>query len=574
MVMERIGAPTSPSGVAKALDAPKDNLVLIVVAVCSVIAVLSVRLVVGGTNYVVSELPGVATALFVLGLLAAAAFAWVRYPDEAPFLRITLAGCSVLIGVNSLWLGFDFPIVDQEVYDGVAPIIAVAPYIVVIAAALALFRPSFALVVALVFIIQKRLVLAMAGGLPATSHYVVLIDTMVLIGVALIGFELARVLARRFGGDAINANLSEPQTQQFFYLLTMCIAIGVHFGNYFLSGIGKVILDGGVLSWILDNKTQYLMLAGYNVGAAPLSFSPALFGFGYNALSSGYILLNIVVLFAQCFCMLAFLRKKLMMAWVVFFDVMHIVIFLLTGALFLHWIVLNSLLLLSVARMPRNLAPSPALAAGVVATMIGHIFFHTIMLAWYDNRQIRDAGYVAIYADGSEAEVPPSFFRESSYSFYNRWFRIHPKAGDQPPEAYAALDSLEWQAQTVAWGQVLEVASMERGEACGVPNDGAPVKLDFDVAAAEKFIRARHQWAMDRIAKGESLNYHFFPHDHVSMPWLFEKFETSDVRDIVAYYYKVETVCLSWEDGALKREVATRTATKPYAVKGGGDAAR
>ncbi len=573
MSTEQLAATRAPSKFLQFWEIPKDTNTLAIYALCVTTAVLSVPLVVGGTIHTIRYYPDLTTPLFIVGSLVACAFAWVRYPAEASYLRITLAGCSVLIGLNTLWLGFDFPIVNQEAYDGTAPIIAVAPYVTVGAAALAVFRPSFALIVAAIFIIEKQLVTAMAGGMPAFNHYIVLIDTMVFIAIALVGLELACLAGRRFPKVSMNSRLSAPQNLSFYYLLVMCIAIGVHFGNYFLSGYGKIALDGGPLSWVFENKTQYLMLAGYNLGAAPLSFSSSVFGLAYTILDNTYVISNIAVVFAQFFCILAFLRKELMIAWIIFFDVMHISIFILTGALFVHWIVLNALLLISVTRMPKNLAPRAAIVAGVIATLFGHFFFHTIMLAWYDNRQVRDAGFVAVFEDGSEAMVPPSYFRESSYSFYNRWFRFNADAHDQSGATDDTLVSLKWQAQTVPWGQVNEIEAMRRGEVCGVPTDTANVKVDFNIQAVEDFIRARHRWVMHRVGKGEALNYHLFPHDHFSMPWRFRDFETADVKDIAAYYYRVETVCLSWENGEFKRQVLTRTATKPFWVREDGDEA-
>ena len=313
------------------------------------------------------------------------------------------------------------------------------------------------------------------------------------------------------------------------------------------------------------------MLAGYNHGSAPLSFFDPLFGFAVENMDRGFVLLNILVLVSQTFCFLAVFRKKLMIAWVVFFDIMHVTIFVLTGALFIHWIALNFLLVLSVSIMPANLAPRPALFAGVAATLIGHFAFNTMQMAWYDNRQVRDAGFVAVYEDGSEARVPPSYFRESAYGFYNRWFRLPPGmvGGVDAPDA--AMMSTEWPAQTAAWGQVDKIDEMRQGETCERPESPASSnRIDFDLEATKTYVKARHSWALDRIENGKPLRYHLFPHDHFSMPWRFKSFDQSDVNDIVSYYYTVETVCLSWQNGEFKRDVITRAATKPISVVGGG----
>jgi hypothetical protein len=552
---------------ARRAHVPHDVLVWAAFATCIAVAVVAVRVVVGGVGFVVGNFPGLITLAALAGCVAAAAFAWVRYPPEAPYLRITLAGSSVLLGLNSLWLGYDFPVVNQAAADGFAPFAVIAGYVVAAATVLSCWRPSFAMIPAAILTIQKQLVVEMTGGLAGTNHHVVLVDTIVFVSVAIIAFALAGTAARRYATEPVATSLTSTRYLVPVYLAVMCITLGVHLGNYFLSGYGKIALDGGIFSWLLFNKTQYLMLGGYNLGVAPLSFSAPLFGLAYTILDQFPVLFNALVLFAQACCFLAFWQKRLMLAWIVFFDLMHLGIFLLTGALFFHWIVLNSILLVSVARMPRDFAPRPALIAGVVATVIGHFFFHTVMLAWYDTRQVRDARFIAVFADGSEAAVPSSFFREASYTFFNRAFRLDPETS--PAESAAAspsLATLEWQSPTAPWGQSDVIDVMRLGEVCGLPLGAPGATVDFDVDAAESFIRARHRWVMERLANGRPVDYHLFPHDHFSMPWFYRDFESANVREIVAYYYQVETVCLAWTDGAFERRVVSRTATQPFRV--------
>ena len=546
---------------------PRDKFLLSVFAVCIGAAVIAVPALVSGTRFVVSNLPGLTPILFLLGALVTVGLSWIKYPSEAPYLRITLAGCGLVVGLNTLWLGFDFPVVHEAIHQGVSPLFPVAALIAFVAGVLSLYRPAFAIISAIVFVIQKQLVIAMAGGLPGFSHYLVIVDTIVFVAAAIVAMSLAQIVVRKFLKPDQSATLNTRSNLELYYLIVMCIAIGVHFGNYFLSGFGKAMLDGGLISWILENKTQYTMLAGYNLGSAPLAFSESLFGFSYMAFDKVFILLNLAVLFSQLFCFMAFYRKKFMLMWVVFFDIMHVTIFVLTGALFIHWIILNSLLVISVTKMPKNLAPKPALLIGVFATVLGHFFFNTMQMAWYDNKQVRDTGFVAVYADGSEARVPPNFYRESAYGFYNRWFRLDRDTGGMVDSPIGGMQSTEWPAQTAAWGQVAKIDDMRRGESCEAPPIPEQAnQIDFDYQAVEAYIRARHAWALEKIKNGKSLRYNFYPHDHFTMPWRFKKFRQADVKDIVSYYYRVETVCLDWQDGALERQVITRAATEPFVV--------
>ncbi|MEM9169723.1 MAG: hypothetical protein AAGC56_08720 [Pseudomonadota bacterium] len=551
---------------------PESALARSAFAVCIAGAALAVPVLINGMRHIVFEAPGLVIPMLLVVATTSSAFFWVRYPSVAPYLRITLAGCALLLGANVLWLGFDFPVVDEATHKAVAPLFPIAPIAAFAFGFLAVFRPAFAVVPATIFVVQKTLVTAMAGGLAGFSHYLVIVDTAAFVAVAIVAFRAAQVIAARFFEKTRVESAFSERSADLYYLIIMCIAIGVHFGNYFLSGVGKALLDGGLVSWLLENKTQYLMLGGYNLGSAPLSISSTLFGRAFAALDQTYILVNLAVLIAQAFCFLAFLRKRIMLGWVLFFDVMHVTIFILTGALFIHWILLNSLLLVSVSKMPEILAPRVALVAGIVSTIFGHLLFNTIMLAWYDNRQVRDAGFVAVYADGSEARVPPSFFRESAYAFYGRWFRLAPETGGWVEAPTSVTVGARKQSQSYAWGQVQKVDAMRRGEDCLAPaetpenGESGIAQIDFDLPAAEAFVRARQTWVADRLKRGAPVRYHLFPHDHFSMPWRFREFEEADLEAIVGYYYRVETVCLGWRDGVFQREVMARSASPIFSV--------
>ncbi len=552
----------------------RSNLVVLALAATvSVVAGLAaVKPVVDYIDLIVRWHTDLVPVAFAAGVALSVAFAWIKYPSRAPYLRIVLVGVSLLLGIHNLWMGYDFPVANADVHAAVAPFTSIAGWMTIAAMALSVVRPSFAVITSVTLVFQKSLAVHMSGGYTGHHHYIVLADLAIFAVITIILFETARALWHKAEPDTDEASAEEQRFIDGFWLVVMCIILGAHLGNYFLSGYGKVALDGGPLSWVLENKTQYLLLGGYNLGAAPLSGVPPLFGVVYWTLSHAYIPLNTVVLMAQFLCFAAFASRTWMIRLIVFFDIMHLTIFALTGALFFHWIVLNSVLLLAVARMPATFAPRFALVIGALVTVAGHHVFHTVRLAWYDNREVRDDRFIAVYADGSEAHVPPSFFRESSYLFYNRGFELprDPAQRDRVLEETAPLlAQVEPQAQTYGWGQNHRIEAKRQSETCALPlSASGPVAADFDAAEARTYVTARHDWAMDRLNAGKPLNYHPFPHDHFSLPWNFQAFESRDVRDIVAYYYTVETVCLDWANGGLERDVITRTQTIPFDVTG------
>ncbi|RWP21106.1 MAG: hypothetical protein EOR00_02765 [Mesorhizobium sp.] len=337
--------------------------------------------------------------------------------------------------------------------------------------------------------------------------------------------------------------------------------IGAHFGNYFMSGMAKVTLDGGPLSWILENPTSSIMLAGYGLGAAPLGFSESLLAHAYEAVRAVQIPMNVVILAAQLLCFLAFLRRRWLIGLTAFFDIMHIGIFLLSGALFLHWIILNSLIVAALTRMKESSFFTTAIVTGIVVTIFGDAVFYNARLGWYDSRQIRQAHFEALTKGGDWVRVAPSFFRDASYLLYARHF------------GYQEYRRESGHVPTSAWGQIgirkvrpksSDVASssyevMKLTKDCAYPVELPITPPDYDAARPAPFILGQHNRAANLANSAVAVGYNFYPHHHYSMPFLHRAFEALEPRDIVAYRYLVDTVCLDVADGKVVRRVMTQT---------------
>ncbi|TIL45123.1 MAG: hypothetical protein E5Y87_01980 [Mesorhizobium sp.] len=136
--------------------------------------------------------------------------------------------------------------------------------------------------------------------------------------------------------------------------------------------------------------------------------------------------MNVVILAAQLLCFLAFLRRRWLIGLTAFFDIMHIGIFLLSGALFLHWIILNSLIVAALTRMKESSFSTTAIVTGIVVTIFGDAVFYNARLGWYDSRQIRQAHFEALTKEGDWVRVAPSFFRDASYLLYARLTTMRP----------------------------------------------------------------------------------------------------------------------------------------------------
>ena len=517
------------------------------------------------TTYMAWARPDLATpAVLVLAALCLL-FAFVRYPAEARATWVVAAGLGMTLGIFGFALGETHAPADQGGAEALGNAIAYGRILALAAGILSIWRPSFAIFPAVYFAFHKDVSRAVSQAHElGRNDYAPLVEVGIFLACGLIALALLQLLARSRTSGAKPPVLSEIGTTAF---ATRCAAIlllagiGAHFGNYFLSGLAKVTLDGGPLSWILENPTSAIMLGGYELGAAPLSFSPWLFTTAYEGFRAAELPMNVVVLMVQLFCFAAFLRRRWLIGLTAFFDLIHIGIFLLSGALFLHWIILNSLIVAALTRLKERTFPVSAIAAGMVATIAGHNVFYIAELGWYDSRQIRHGYYEAFTKDGRRVPLAQSFLRDSSYLLFGRHFgyREHVNPSGHVP--------------TGAWGQIgiKGIAPVASGTAasnyeimrltkdCAYPVEAPETPPDYDTDRPTPFIRAQHQRALALKNSSLSISHNIYPHHHYSMPFRYSAFEALAPQDIVAYRYVVETVCLGTVDGRVERRVMTRT---------------
>eukprot|EP01013_Petalomonas_cantuscygni_P043245 TRINITY_DN8010_c0_g2_i1.p1 TRINITY_DN8010_c0_g2~~TRINITY_DN8010_c0_g2_i1.p1 ORF type:complete len:571 (+),score=75.19 TRINITY_DN8010_c0_g2_i1:1778-3490(+) len=515
--------------------------------------------------------PERALVIYLSIAVACTLAAIIKYDDVPQYLRIIIKGLAVFLGFYSLWLGGEFSSVNDNVQNGIGHFITIVPFIVLAATVAAVFRPSFALLPPLYLLIHKDLTRVMSGARElGRNDYAPLVEVLV--------FTAGAVVALGLFAKAIEILKREQKIPERFHagiqqgiealpLIILCMAVGAHLGNYFMSGMAKIHLDGGAFAWVTDNPTSSLMLAGYNVGAAPGAYAPGLFGFAYGILRAVEPYLNVITLAAQCLCFLAFLRVRAMLAFTLFFDMMHIAIFFLTGALFVPWILLNSLLASAFVAMKMDRLPKEAMIAGVLVTIMGHTVFYNARLGWYDSRELRDSYFTAITETGEEYRVPNSFFRQSSYLMYTRNFgyREHRAPSRHVPTSQWGQIGIGVQSDEIA---NYEIMSATKTCSYHSPYENDVSVVDYDGEAASNFVSSYHQMMLEKKNKsGKTPSYHLYPHHHYSMPVRYKGFEALNMEDIAGYRYNVETVCLNWQDGAFKRDVLVSTKTDIIPVK-------
>ena len=140
-----------------------------------------------------------------------------------------------------------------------------------------------------------------------------------------------------------------------YFTLVWIFALGIHFGNYFYSGVAKLALDGPFFSWVFENQTNdtALLAAWYN-GRWLLASNPELSVQIAQTLGALNTPINAFVLVIQIAAPFAVLRMNWIKLQTILYDLMHLASFFVGGILFWKWILLNLAFLFSASRLARE----------------------------------------------------------------------------------------------------------------------------------------------------------------------------------------------------------------------------
>ena len=197
--------------------------------------------------------------------------------------------------------------------------------ITVISALVSLKRPAIGLFVIYYTIARKQIDTLHTGITLSPTDYMPVVEVaLFLISAYLI---LSTLRHRQW--------LTNEQTHKVFRW-SLFAAIGIHFGNYFHSAIAKLIFDGGPLTWLFDNHTHYLIVTALEMGLSPIGSIPAFTQWLFNLLSETFVAFNFVTLIGQLVCIYFVTSVRKVIIITLFYDLMHITIYLLTGNFFLE----------------------------------------------------------------------------------------------------------------------------------------------------------------------------------------------------------------------------------------------
>jgi hypothetical protein len=323
-------------------------------------------------------------------------------------------------------------------------------------------------------------------------------------------------------------------------------AVAIHFSNYLYAAIAKVALDGPLLAWIF-NRTPNILLASVALNSNPLSGMPNMLDVVYYTFDRTYTLTNTCVLMSQMLCIFALRRRYLIIAFLVFFDVMHISIFVTSGIFFWKWILLNCVLVASTSRLHFGRTADWLFVCGVVLVVITPQFFSVTRLGWYDTREVNRVTIEAVVDDRRRVVLPSNFFGSHSVTFAQG--RVGVGLASHFPTGSLG-SAYDYSIAEAAARCATELVPASRTEAD---------QREFEIIRS--FVSGYHRFALGLADSNGRLHYDLFPHHMWSNPTMFPEALDLDLRKVVGYELVIEAICITGVPSVTAMETVSRART-------------
>lgn len=471
----------------------------------------------------------------------AALFYEVRYSDVPGLLRPLLRGIGAVVLAQVVFDDTALSYASTSVVAGPPRVFFVAGGIAAVAAGVAgLIRPSFLIPLFAHYVAFRHQLNSATGVEISQTDYLSMLDIGEFVTIGALGVVLARRLSP---GQALRRDDTGKfrQVEIAAAALIWACAVGAHFGNYLVSGWTKIRAGGDdPFFWLLHNPTQTSILIGLERGDNPLAAWPALVQLSWDAISFGGIALNLFVLGTQITAPLALLHRRSIMLYTLLFDLFHVAVYLTLGAAFLFWVAVNMFIYASARRMPDEAFSPGVRLVAVGSVVLGHFIFYTSHLGWLDGAKLASPSVVAETADGRVVPVPSVYFGILSYSIAQTAMYI--------PDGHFPMR---------LGGNTYNRTDWHDTQTCG---SDIRQRQDTGVSLAtiERMVTETDAAMRQNPAVKELNLYYLYPHHMVANPFMFEAFNRLTMNDIVGYRYIVDSVCLSLEEGRLRRDVRKR----------------
>lgn len=313
------------------------------------------------------------------------------------------------------------------------------------------------------------------------------------------------------------------------------IVISFHLAGYLFSGIAKATLDGGFWYWPLINNLQNIYLAG--VINQQMIWLDLPYATGFFTALMDWIgrPMSLLVFFGQLAAFVAFKSKRVLISLLLFYDVMHIGIFVSQGANFFTWALVNFAVIAAAKGLPsRFFGLKPILASVVLMLFVQFAygkFYRVPNLGWYDTKAVNNGYFEANSYNGDAVKVPIAFFTFYSYPISHMSYG-HPEGQYVPTDTnggtkYAAINE---KANTCAFTES-EMVSTKRHYWSD------DMVTDF----IQQYHRLAEKWFGDKAPLWLNLYWHHF----WSPLSIHNEFKQVSLSSIESYTLVIESTCLN-----------------------------
>ena len=520
--------------------AKNDPVVLTSTLLFLMISVLTFILIKRGTEYVAWTAPEMITVWAMVIGCGSVPFLLISYEPMSLFVRRLLRASAVFLIVYFAVEPFDIPYAAFSRDHAAVVFHERGRWIGLFLAIIGLWRP--------VAVFMSTMLLWMIRDLQGTltGFYFSVLDIRTVVEmIAFCAAGLILIAASLRVSRVKDALALTPHIAWHAGLVIVAAGIGGHLGNYLFSGLAKFSLDGGVVSWLFENRLYDGMLGAIEKGTMPFAASAALTQVAYDVVKDFNVSLELLSVIMQLAALVAPARRKWLIAITLVYVVFHIVVYVFFGLLFWKWVALNMVIVVTLFTVTDAQWKHVARIVCIVFVLIGPLFFRTATLAWYDAPAFTSVFFEVVMKDGTRYRVPNAYFNTASY---------------QVSQGRIFMPANTEHFNFSIWGSVLHWADLEAARACQPPRRSTPTLPRYGpLPAVSAYVKAHHAQVLERVNDNGMFNYYLVPHHHMPSPFLDDPFYRVDKRSIVSYVYIVESICLDIQEGHLKRDVVARS---------------
>lgn len=444
--------------------------------------------------------------------------------------------CAVYIWLSPPYLPSDDLLLLRHSAPFVWGILRCAGPVALLLWVLSLWRPCMGIYL-LILMSFYKMALSYSGGVPLSeTDWLILVEGGCFLLILLSLSKASPFFLQKFSlmpkrWRAVLDNVQSDRLQFYFLITIVCI----HFGNYFYSGLGKTGLfsspvnASGVLDWLWNNATYYLVLNTWYSGHLPLAAIKGAPQAAYETLRFFVLPMNFIVLATQLICLFCVFRVAFIKYITIFYDVMHVAIFLTSGIFFWKWIIFNTALATALHRHKAFHIPKSIGLFFMFVVLASPSLFFIARLAWFDTRSFNNAYFEAVDAQGQSYKVPTNYFGPMSVTF------AQGRVGRNFKGFFG----------TGTFGNNYDHSQTALANKCLLPVDTDVKGLTTEAYdQISSFIKRHHRYVLENVGPSGRIAYDVYPHHIWSNPALYSDFYALDKRTIVTYSYTIEAVCL------------------------------